>query len=98
MSFVQIIECRTKQFDEVRGIGDEWEKATAGKRTLRRQIVARDRNDPDRALILAFFDSYDSAMENSKLPETQALSAKMAGFMTAAPVFYDLDVIEDRTV
>ncbi|MDT4985639.1 MAG: hypothetical protein QOF95_3129, partial [Pseudonocardiales bacterium] len=26
------------------------------------------RNDPTRHLIMVFFDSYESAMENSKLP------------------------------
>jgi hypothetical protein len=96
MSFVQIIDFKTKQMDEVRAIGDEWEKSTEGKRTLRRQIVARDRNDPDRVLIFAFFDSYESAMENSALPETDELSGRMAKLMSAPPVFHDLDVIEER--
>jgi hypothetical protein len=43
-----------------------------------------------------FFDSYESAMENSKLPETQAISEKMAA-ISESPVFHDLDVVEDRS-
>ena len=70
MAFVQIIECRTSEFDKIQRLEDEWRAATEGKRTLRRSIVARDRTDPDRHLIFAFFDSYEAAMENSNLPET----------------------------
>ena len=66
MAFVQIIECRTKQFDKIQGLEDEWRAATEGKRTLRRSIVLRDRVDQERHLILAFFDSYEAAMENSE--------------------------------
>ena len=38
---------------------DKWRAATEGKRTLRRSIVARDRNDVTRYLIFAFFDSFE---------------------------------------
>jgi hypothetical protein len=69
MAFVQIIECRTGEFDKIQQLEEEWRAATEGKRTLRRSIVARDRADPNRHLILAFFDSYEAAMENSNLPE-----------------------------
>lgn len=64
MAFIQIIEARTKNEDELRATGDEFFASTEGKRTLRRSIVARDRNDSSRYFILAFFDSYESAMEN----------------------------------
>ena len=57
MEFIQIIECRTSKFDELTALEAEWRASSEGKRTLRRSIVARDRNDPNRYLILAFFDS-----------------------------------------
>jgi hypothetical protein len=59
--------------------------------------VTRERNDLDRFMILAFFDSYESAMENSELPQTQEYAGKMRELMDGEPTFYDLDVIEDRT-
>ena len=96
MEFIQIIECRTSKLDELTALEDEWERATEGKRTLRRSIIARDRNDPERHLVLAFFDSYESAMKNSELPETQAISEKMAA-VSESPAFHDLDVVEDRS-
>ena len=65
MAFVQIIEGRTSEFDKIQQLEDEWRAATEGRRTLRRSIILRDRTDPNRHLILAFFDSYEAAMENS---------------------------------
>ena len=96
MAFVQIIDFRTSQFDEMRQVADEWEKATAGKRKTGRRIVAQDREDPERHFIVVFFESYEDAMENSSLPETDALSKKMMGFAQGPPKFYNLDVQDDR--
>ena len=97
MAFVQIIELQTSKYDEIAKLEDEWRKATEGKRTLRRSIVARDRKDPNRILILAFFDSYDSAMINSNLPETSAFGEKQAALADGPMKFTDLDIIEDQT-
>jgi quinol monooxygenase YgiN len=97
MSFIQIIESRTKKFDELHALADEFFEATEGKRTLKRSLLTRDRNDPDRYLIIAFFDSYESAMENSNLPETAAFAEKQMSLLDGPPNFFDLEVIEDRT-
>jgi hypothetical protein len=97
MEFIQIIECRTSRLDELTALEHEWEKATEGKRTLRRSIIARDRNDPTRYLVLAFFDSYDSAMVNSNFPETSEFGHKQAALLDGPMVFTDLDVIDDRS-
>jgi hypothetical protein len=96
MAFVQIIEFHTEDPDPVRELDEEWEQATQGKRTARRQIVTRDRNHPNRYLTMVFFDSYESAMENSKLPETQAIAEKYRALVGGQPVFHDLDIIADR--
>jgi len=95
--FVQIFEWRTKNFDEIDALEKQWRAETEGRRTLRRSIVTRDRNDPDRYVVLAFFDSHESAMVNSNLPETTALAEKMAALVESPPVFHDLDVLEDVT-
>ena len=97
MAFVQIIEGRTSEFDKIQQLEDEWRAATEGRRTLRRSIVARDRTDPRRHLILAFFDSYEAAMENSDLPETSEFSAKQAALLDGPMTFENFDVIEDRS-
>jgi hypothetical protein len=96
MEFIQIIECHTARFDELNELENEWRTATEGKRTLRRSILARDRKDPNRYLVLAFFDSYESAMENSNLPETTEFGRRQAALLDAPMVFTDLDVVDDR--
>jgi hypothetical protein len=76
---------------------EEWRAATEGKRTLRRSIVARDRNDSNHYVILAFFDDYESAMVNSNLPETNEFGQKQQSILDAPMAFTDLDVLDDRT-
>jgi hypothetical protein len=84
-------------YDALQSLDEQWEQATQGKRTLQRAIIAHDRNEDDRYLILAFFDSYEAAMENSNLPETAEFAEKQMQLLTAPPVFYDLDVVDDRS-
>jgi len=95
VAFVQIIEFRTDDIEAARQIDEEWRRATDGKRTVRRQLVTRDRSDPGRYLVMVFFDSHESAMENSSLPETRTAAEKYMKISAGPPVFYDLDVIED---
>ena len=97
MGFIQIIECRTSKFEELKARENEWEAATEGKRTLRRSIITRDRKDPTRYLILAFFDSYESAMVNSNLPETNEFGYRQMALLDGPMVFTDLDIVDDRS-
>ncbi len=97
MGFIQVVEFTTDDYDKVRQIDDRWAAATEGKRTARRQIVGRDRNHPDRYLAIVFFDSDESAMQNSALPETQELAGHYGG-VTTSIAFHDLDVISDQAV
>jgi hypothetical protein len=71
MAFVQIIEFRTSNIGPTRQVNDQWRQATEGKRTVRHELLARDRSDPSRYFAIAFFDSCESAMENSSLPGNQ---------------------------
>jgi len=96
MAFVQIIDMHTSDFEAINKLEDEWRAATEGKRTLRRSIVARDRNDAKHYVVLAFFDSYESAMTNSNLPETSDFGQKQSALLDGPIQFTDLDVIEDR--
>lgn len=93
MTFVQIIEFRTADIDSARQVNEEWMAATEGKRTLQHELVARDHADPDRYFAIEFFDSYESAMENSALPETQEAAEKYMKLSDGPPVFYNLDIV-----
>ncbi len=97
MSFVQIIEFRSGNIDAMQEVSERWEKATAGKRTAGRHLLCQDRKDPNRYFNVVFFDSYESAMQNSSMPETQQLSQEMMKLADGPPTFYDLDVLDDRS-
>jgi hypothetical protein len=94
--FVQIIETHTTRADDMLRLEAKWAKDTEGRRTLRRSIVTRDRNDPTRHLIIAFFDDADSAAVNSALPETQWIATELAALSSSEIGFTDLDVISER--
>lgn len=91
--FVQIIEFDTSRIDEVRALAEEFQsQRDAG--TVRRGEVTADRDHPGHYLTLVEFDSYDSAMENSRRPETAEFSARMALLCDGPPKFHNLDVLE----
>jgi hypothetical protein len=98
MGFVQIIEFHTSRIDEVRSLGDEWEAAVGSDTTARRRVLCQDRNDPSRFFNLVWFDSYESAMENSNLPATQDFAQRMMALGDGEPTFYDLDILEERDI
>jgi len=97
MSFVQVIEFRTKDKDEMQKIGDELLQQRGPDWTARRAVICEDRDDPGHIVQVVFFDSYESAMQNSNLPLTQQLNERMTPLMEGPPKFYNLEVIEDRT-
>jgi hypothetical protein len=97
MTFAQIIEFKSADIEGIRKADEDWIQATEGKRTARRQLLARDRDDPERYFMLVFFDSYDAAMINSGLPETQASAEVFASLADRPPTFYNLDILDDRS-
>ncbi len=97
MTFAQIIEFRDIDIDAARKVHEEWRRATEGKRTAGREVLARDRSDPDRYFAIVFFDSYESAMKNSEMPETQAAAEEYRKLAGSPPVFHDLDVLVDQS-
>jgi hypothetical protein len=98
MGFIQIIEFRTSKFDEMKKTGDDWEAAAGSDSTAGRRVLVQDRDQPGRYFNIVFFDSYEAAMENSNLPVTQEFSGKMMALGDGPPTFYNLDVIEDRSL
>jgi hypothetical protein len=96
MAFVQIIEFHTDKLDQIRSGGEVYEKDLAGKHKVRRRVVAEDRDHPGRYFLMAFFDSYEDAMQNSAMPETDALSKKLAALVDGPPSFSNLNIIEER--
>ena len=76
MKFVQIIEYTTSKPDEVQAALDEFLAATEGKRANGRGMTTTDRDRPNTYCNIVEFPSYEAAMKNSELPETQATRAR----------------------
>ena len=95
--FVQIIDYHTSRFEEMEQLGKEWEAAAKSDSKARRRVLGRDRNDRNHYLNIVFFDSHESAMQNSNHPTTQEFAAKMMALADGAPAFLDLDIVEDVT-
>jgi quinol monooxygenase YgiN len=98
MKFVQIIEFETSRIDEVDALEQQWVKATAGKRTLQREIKARDIDRPNTYVLIAEFPSREAATKNNDLPETQEIAEKMAKLADGPPTFRNLEVFDDRSL
>ena len=89
--FIQIIEYRTSRFDEVKALGEE--RAQSDKGSLARRVTATENHDkPGTYMTIVEFDSYESAMENSKRPETAEFAEQMGKLCDGPPTFYNLDV------
>ena len=93
--FIQIIDFQSRRFEEGTKHVDEWKAATEGKRTAKRSVVCKDRDNPDRYLNIVWFDSYEDAMRNSELPETSQLAEQLGKLSDGEPIFRNLEVIEE---
>ena len=97
MAFVQLNEYTNTRQDELEQVFDEWLASTEGKRTAQRAVVGLDRERPNTYIEVIEFPSYEEAMKNSSLPETNAVAEKMAKLCDTGPTFRNLDVVLDRT-
>jgi predicted SnoaL-like aldol condensation-catalyzing enzyme len=96
MTFMQVIDCRTNRADELNRLMDTWIESTQGKRTATHSIVGRDRADSTHVVEIVEFPSYEEAMKNSQLPETDRIFREMVALCEGEPSFTDLDVMRDE--
>ncbi|CAL9643276.1 ester cyclase [Streptomyces sp. enrichment culture] len=96
MTFVQLIDCKTSDVDQLNRLMDSWVEATQGKRTATHSIVARDRADTAHVVEIVEFPSYEEAMKNSNLPETNRIFEQLVAACEETPTFTDLDVVQDH--
>jgi steroid delta-isomerase-like uncharacterized protein len=96
MTFVQIVDCHTDKVDDMNRLLDKWVSQTHGKRTATHATVARDRADTHHVVEILEFPSYEEAMRNSNLPETNRIFEEMVALCEMPPTFTDLDVVRDE--
>jgi quinol monooxygenase YgiN len=97
MAFIQIIDSVTSKMDQIEALAEEMRAESAGTSTAQQVTITKDRDRDGHFLVIAEFASYESAMENSNNPATQAFAAKMAALCDGPPTFYNLDVIRVDT-
>jgi steroid delta-isomerase-like uncharacterized protein len=96
MKFVQIIDYKTDRFDGVNALMDQWVEKTKGKRTTSHLMTGKDRAEGSHYVEIVEFPSYEEAMQNSKLPETDRIFQEMVSLCDGMPTFTDLDVVREE--
>lgn len=96
MKFVQIVDYKTAQYDSVDKLMDKWVEQTKGKRTATHTVTGKDRSDGSHYVEIVEFPSYEEAMKNSHLPETDRIFQDMVALCDGMPSFTDLDVVREE--
>jgi len=97
MKFVQTVEFTTSRMDEMDEVEAEWRAATEGRRTVVRDMKTRDRDKPNTYVLIVEFDSYEDAMKNNDMPETEKIAEGMAKLADGPTIFRNLEVLEENT-
>ncbi|MFB7412534.1 MULTISPECIES: ester cyclase [unclassified Streptomyces] len=98
MTFTQIIDFKTSRIDDMSRLMDRWIEQTKGKRTATHSVLGKDRADSTHLVEIVEFPSYDVAMRNSQLPETDRIFREMVALCDEMPTFTDLDVVRDEAM
>lgn len=91
MTFLQIITFTTDRFDEFHAREQQWVRDSAGKRTSVGGQLYADRGRPGHYVALDWFDSYESAMVNSRLPQTDSFAQEAMALATGDVTFHNLE-------
>ncbi|MFK0232238.1 ester cyclase [Streptomyces vinaceus] len=96
MTFVQIVDYETSRPEAVNEVIDRYLTKTKGRRTVSHSVVGRDRESDTHFLDIVEFPSYEAAMKNSHLPETDTMFQEMTALCDGMPRFTNLDVVRDE--
>lgn len=94
MAFVQTISFATSRIDEISAMGDEYEREQGSQAPgYRSTRILKDRDRENAYMVVAEFDSYELAMENSARPETDAFARRMAELVEGPVTYGNYDVL-----
>ena len=98
MKFVQTIAWRTSRVDEMRAVAERFqaENPDPGPGFLGLKML-KDRDRENSYLVVAEFESYELAKQNSARPEVDAFNKEMMALSDEPPTFGNYDVIEETT-
>jgi hypothetical protein len=92
VGFIQVIEFSTERPVDVAVLAGEWRSQTEGRRTAQRSTFTKDREKANTYIQIVEFPSYEEAMANSALPETDKFAERLAELCDGPMVFRNLDV------
>ncbi|MFF5446014.1 ester cyclase [Streptomyces sp. NPDC012888] len=96
MTFVQIIDYKTRRYDDLSDLLDRYVAQSQGRRTVTHSLIGKDRDDEEHFVDVVEFPSYEEAMRNSQLPETDRMFQEMVSLCDGMPKFTNLDVVRDE--
>ncbi|MGW2581678.1 ester cyclase [Streptomyces virginiae] len=96
MTFAQVIDYETRRFDEMNALIDRWAEQSSGRRTATHTMIGQDREARNHYVDMVEFASYEEAMKNSQLPETDRMFQEMVALCEGMPKFMNLDVVRDE--
>ncbi len=98
MKFIQTISFTSNKMDEMRKVMDDYStESGADASGFIRSTVLKDRDRPNAYLVIAEFESYEQAMENSARPETDAMAKKMGELVDGLVTYGNYDVIAEES-
>lgn len=94
-AFIQTISFSTSRIDEMNKLMEDWDEEGTDAPGFRSSKVCKDRDNDNAYIVIAEFDSYELAMQNSQRPETDAFAKRMAELCDGPPAFGNYDVIRE---
>ena len=95
MTFIQTISFRTSRMDEMQKLMDAFDDEPQSRPGFVGSRVLKDRDKENTYMVIAEFESYELAMENSARPETDAFAKQMAELSDGSPAFANYDLIHE---
>ena len=97
MTFIQTISFTTSRMDEMQTLMERWDQEQSGQAPGYRGIkILQDRDTANAYLLIAEFENYEVAMENSNRPETDAFAKEMGELTDSGVTYGNYDVIAER--
>lgn len=91
--FVQQISFATDDPDRMFALAEEWATDAMSDGTVLRTGIGADRDHPGRYQWIVYFESADTARQNSDRAETAAFSARFSELCSDGPTFTNLDIV-----
>lgn len=83
--------------DEMQALMDRWDEERSDPAPgFGGTKILKDRDNENAYMVIAEFESYELAMENSSRPETDAFAKEMGELTDGSPTYGNYDVIAEQ--